>query len=230
MLRGLAIGAITAAVAGGNLLVTTTPHPLVRHHVRIYLTGEVRGSGTLYLYRNIGARCGNGRDDEKALGHRARELMKPMRVDTSFGLTRSYVPERFGVQEEVCGYLYTDQQSTGLPPDAGYSDATVKIAFAVPPRWKASPRNGRALSLAGIAGSRHQIRASGACGGRNWRIDRVQVHGDGRFTASDGSVFLRGRFMGRVTGAGAVHARISGPGCPLQELRLAGKAPMPASG
>lgn len=229
MLRGLAIAAVTAAVAGGNVLVTTTPHPLVWHHVRIYMTGEVRGSGTLYLYRNIGAKCGNSRDDEEALGRRARELMKPLRVKTSFGLSRSYLPERFGVQEEVCAYLYTDEQSTGLPPDAGYSDSTVKIGFALPPGWRASPQHGRALLLAGVRGKHRAMRASGACGGRSWRIDSVPVHGDGRFAASNRLVTLRGRFMGRVTGAGAVRARLSGPGCPSRELRLGGGAPLPAT-
>jgi hypothetical protein len=230
VIRGLVVAALVAAVAGGNLLVTTTEHPMVWRTVRVLMTGEVRGKGTLYVYRNLdGVKCGNSRDDQEALGRRARELMKPLRVEAGFDAEASYVPARFGVRESVCAYLYTDEQSTGLPPDAGYSDSEVRVRFAVPPGWKASPRHGRAVLLAAIRGNRYRVRASGACAGRAWRIESVPVRKDGSFSATNGIVRVTGRFRGRVTGAGAVRARVSGPGCPLAAIRLTGRAPVPAS-
>ena len=221
MLVGLAVA---AAVAGGNLLVTTTAKPVVWRHVRIAMTGEVRGSGTIYVYRNVGADCGNSKEDEDALGRKAHRLLPPVPVKTSFGLHASYLPRRFGVKERVCAYLYTPEQSTGLPPDAGYSESEVRIRFGVPPDWRA--RTGSSLRLAAIPGRRTRIRASGVCGGRAWRIESVPVDKDGSFAAFGGGIALAGRFMGSVT---AVRARVTGPGCPGARLRLAGRAPVPTS-
>ncbi|MFL5841464.1 MAG: hypothetical protein ACJ77Z_13530 [Thermoleophilaceae bacterium] len=235
MLLGLALA---AAVAGGNLAVTASPHPRVYHYVRIRATGQVGDAGRLFVYRNRGVGCANSADEEVALGtSKVVPLHPPLAVEGSFDFTTLYLPSRFGEREWVCSYLYARTcdaagahcgPATGLPPDAGFSRTRLDVAFALPAGWRASPRQGRALQLAAMAGSRHRMRASGVCAGRAWRMPVVQVGRNGSFSASAGGMAVSGRFMGRVTGTGAVRARVSGPECPRRAIRLGGRAPLPA--
>jgi hypothetical protein len=235
MLLGLAL---VAAVAGGNLAVTASPHPRVHHYVRIRATGQVGDQGRLFVYRNRGTGCANSADEEVALGRsQVVELHPPLAVEGSFDFTTLYLPSRFGEREWICSYLYARTcdaaggrcgPATGLPPDAGFSRTRLDVAFGLPAGWRAKPPRGRGLLLDALRGSRHRIRASGVCGGRAWRMPVVQVGRNGSFSASAGGIAVSGRFMGRVTGAGAVRARVSGPGCPRRAIRLDGRAPLPA--
>jgi hypothetical protein len=198
----------------------------------------VGDGGRLFVYRNRGAGCANSADEEIALGKsRVVQLHPPLPVEGSFDFTTLYLPSRFGAREWICSYLYARTcdasgahcgAATGLPPDAGFSRTALDVAFGLPAGWSAAPRHARGLLLAALAGSRHRMRVSGACAGRAWRMPVVQVRRDGSFSASGAGIGLSGRFMGRVTGNGAVRARVSGPGCPRRAIRLAGRAPLPA--
>ena len=134
MLRGLAL---LAAVAGGNLAVTTSPaHPRAGARVGVYATGQVGDTGgRLYLFRNVGTRCADSVSAQRALGRKARPLGKPLDVDGAFETRVSYLPRRAG-REWVCGYLYANTcdellktcgPAVGLPPDAGFSRTRVTV-------------------------------------------------------------------------------------------------------
>ena len=135
--------ALAAAVAGGNLAVTAAPsHPRSGHRVAVRSTGEVgHTGGRLYLYRNLGVRCGTSVVDERHMGRRARALVKPRPIHDSFDFTTHYRAGRAGTREWVCGYLYAITcdaagnncaPAIGLPPDAGFSRALVKVRRASP--------------------------------------------------------------------------------------------------
>jgi hypothetical protein len=130
--------ALAAAVAGGNLAVTTDttrPHPGQRVVVRA--TGQVgHTGGWLYLYRNRGVHCGVSVRAERRLGRRATRLRKPLPIDETFDVRARFRAGRAGTGEWVCGYLYAVTcdaagrncgPATGLPPDAGFSRVRIRI-------------------------------------------------------------------------------------------------------
>ena len=134
----LAALVLAAAVAGGNLAVTAAPSkPHAAHRVVVRATGQVGDSGgRLYLYRNLGTRCRSSADAERSLGRRAIRLVRPRAIASTFDFHTSYRAGRAGTREWVCGYLYAIScdaagnncgAATGLPPDAGYSSASVRV-------------------------------------------------------------------------------------------------------
>ena len=135
MLQGLVIGAMLAAVAGGNLAVTTAPeHPRVNHRVTIRATGQVGDTGHLYIYRETGRTCAASARGEARRG--VRMASKP--ITGSFDLVLFHVPRRAG-RLLICAYLYANTcdaagehcgPATGLPPDAGFSQARVRVRAA----------------------------------------------------------------------------------------------------
>jgi len=134
----LAVLALAAAVAGGNLAVTAAPgHPRSGQRVEVRSTGQVGDTGGMfYLYRNLGPRCGTSARDEQRLGRKARPLRVRMPIHDSFDFTTRYRAGRAGTREWVCGYLYAITcdaagnncaPATGLPPDSGFSRALVRV-------------------------------------------------------------------------------------------------------
>ena len=123
---------LAAAVAGGNLAVTvSTSHPRIGQRVEVRSTGQVGDTGRFYVYRNLSKRCAADVDDERGRGIKLAE--RP--IDETFDLTVGYRPRRARV-EWICGYLYTITcdaaghdcgPSTGLPPDAGFSQVRVRV-------------------------------------------------------------------------------------------------------
>ncbi len=122
----VALLAILAAVAGGNLAVTTAPlRPKVGQRVYVRSTGQVGDTGgRLYIFRNTSKPCAVSADGERRRG--IRLAARP--IHDSFDFTTSYVPRRART-EWVCGSLYAITcdaagrdcgPATGLPPDAGY--------------------------------------------------------------------------------------------------------------
>ena len=139
MLAGLLIA---VAVAGGNLVVTTSPeHTRVGHRVAVRATGEVGESGGhLWVYR-ASRGCADSARAERQRG----TLMTSRPITGSFDFQSAFRPRSSG-RVWICGYLYAltcDAAgancgfATGLPPDAGFSRAVVRVS-AQPTRAAAS--------------------------------------------------------------------------------------------
>jgi hypothetical protein len=131
--------ALAAAVAGGNLAVTTSSHPVVGRPVQVRATGQVGDKGRLYVYLNRGPGCAASSDQERALGRSVRRLHAPLPVEGSFDFRTSFVPRRTATRMWVCSYLYAITcdaagrncgPATGLPPDAGFSRVRVRVRAA----------------------------------------------------------------------------------------------------
>jgi hypothetical protein len=124
--------ALALAVAGGNLVVTTAPEKThVGHRVVVRATGEVGDSGGhLWIYRDRKGCAQTARGE----GHRGT-LITSRPITGSFDFEKSLKPTRTG-RIWVCGYLYAITcdaagrncaPASGLPPDAGYSQAVIKV-------------------------------------------------------------------------------------------------------
>jgi hypothetical protein len=128
----VALMAILAAVAGGNLAVTVnTQKPRVGHRVYVRSTGQVDAKGRYYVFRNRRAPCGQTARSEAKRG--VRLAVKP--ITESFDLTLSYKP-RVVRREWICAYLYSIScdaagnncgAATGLPPDAGFAQVRIRV-------------------------------------------------------------------------------------------------------
>jgi hypothetical protein len=128
----IALLAMIAAVAGGNLAVTTAPlKPHVGQRIQVRSTGQVNYTGRLFIYRNLSRSCADTADGERRRG--IRLAMRP--ITGSFDFTISYVPRR-ARREWVCGYLYAIScdaagqncgAATGLPPDAGFDYVRIRV-------------------------------------------------------------------------------------------------------
>jgi hypothetical protein len=140
--------ALAAAVAGGNLAVTISSHPVAGKPVKVYATGQVGDSGGwLYIYRNVGRYCGVTVQDERRMGRAAHRLHDPIPITGSFAFRTSFVPRVVGRKEWVCGYLYATTcdaagkncgPATGLPPDAGFSRVRVRVKRATQARVRSA--------------------------------------------------------------------------------------------
>jgi hypothetical protein len=123
--------ALVAAVAGGNLAVTTAPEkPRVNHRVVVRVTGQVGDKGHLWIYRDRKG-CAQTVRGERRRGIR----MATLPITESFDFEVSFRPRREG-RIWVCGYLYAITcdaagqncaPATGLPPDAGFSQVRVRV-------------------------------------------------------------------------------------------------------
>jgi hypothetical protein len=126
------IVAFAVAVAGGNLVVTTAPEKTrVGHRVVVRATGQVGDTGgRLWVFRD---RKGCA---QTARGERRRgTLMTSRPINGSFDFEAAFRPRRSG-RIWICGYLYAITcdaagrdcgPATGLPPDAGFSRAVVRV-------------------------------------------------------------------------------------------------------
>ncbi|MEA2495416.1 MAG: hypothetical protein QOJ29_3327 [Thermoleophilaceae bacterium] len=131
----VSILALLAAVAGGNLAVTTAPErPRVGQRVEVRSTGQVGDRGRLYLYRNLHKPCAQSARGERQIG--IRLASRP--IVSTFDFTVVYRPRRVR-REWICGYLYAITcdaagrncaPATGLPPDAGFSQVRVRVRAA----------------------------------------------------------------------------------------------------
>jgi hypothetical protein len=129
----VAILAALAAVAGGNLAVTSAPvRPRVDRRMVFRATGQVGEKGHLYLYRERGKTCAQSARAER---RRAAVRMLSRPVDGSFDFEVRHVPRRAG-RLLVCAYLYADTcdaagrncgPAVGLPPDAGFSQVRIVV-------------------------------------------------------------------------------------------------------
>jgi hypothetical protein len=128
----VAILAVIAAVAGGNLAVTTAPgRPHVGHRVAVRSTGQVGDTGgRLYIYTD---RKGCRADSRSERRRGDRIATRP--IEGSFDFETHFTPRRSG-RIWVCGYLYAITcdasgrdcgPATGLPPDAGFSRVLVRV-------------------------------------------------------------------------------------------------------
>ena len=127
----VALALVIAAVAGGNLVVTTAPeHTRVDHRVVMRATGQVGDTGRLWIYLDRKG-CAQTQRGERLRGR----LVTSRPITGSFDFERSFRPRRTG-SIWVCGYLYAITcdaagqncaPATGLPPDAGYSAARVRV-------------------------------------------------------------------------------------------------------
>jgi hypothetical protein len=126
------IVALALAVAGGNLAVTTAPETTrVGHRVAVRATGQVGESGgRLWIYRDRKA-CAVSVSGERRRG----TLMTTRPISGSFDFEAFLRPRRTG-RIWICGYLYAITcdaagrncgPATGLPPDAGYSEAVIRV-------------------------------------------------------------------------------------------------------
>jgi hypothetical protein len=134
--------ALLAAVAGGDLAVTTAPaRPHVGQKVVVSATGQVGDmGGHLYLYHDRNGCLASARSER-----RRGVLMASVPIKSTFELQRSFRPGRIG-RIWVCGYLYAITcdaagrncgPAVGLPPDAGFSPVPVRVR-ARPARSAAS--------------------------------------------------------------------------------------------
>lgn len=127
--------ALVAAVAGGNLAVTTAPEkPRVNQRVAIRVTGQVGDKGRLWIYRDREG-CAPTIRAEARRGTR----MATLPITESFDFEVFFRPRHEG-RIWVCGYLYAITcdaagqncgPATGLPPDAGFSRVRMRVR---PPR------------------------------------------------------------------------------------------------
>jgi hypothetical protein len=125
------IVALLMAVAGGNLVVTTSPeHTRVGHRVVMRATGQVGDTGRLWIYLDRRG-CAQTQRNERRRG----TLVTSRAITASFDFERSFRPRRTG-SIWVCGYLYANTcdaagqncgPATGLPPDAGWFAARVRV-------------------------------------------------------------------------------------------------------
>jgi hypothetical protein len=127
--------ALIAAVAGGNLAVTAAPEkPRVNQRVAVRVTGQVGDRGRLWIYRDRKG-CAQSVRAERRRGTRLATLP----ITESFDFQVHFRP-RYSGRIWVCGYLYAITcdaagrncgPATGLPPDAGFSRARVRVRPAV---------------------------------------------------------------------------------------------------
>lgn len=127
----LAALAIAAAVAGGNLVVTTAPErPRPGREVQVRATGQVGDTGRLWIYRSA-TKCPATVSEARS---RAVKLAS-LPITESFDFELAWKPRRAGTVW-VCGYLYAITcdaagrdcgPAVGLPPDAGFSQARVRV-------------------------------------------------------------------------------------------------------
>jgi hypothetical protein len=124
--------ALAVAVAGGNLAVTTAPATThVGHRVVVRATGQVGDTGGhLWIYRDRKG-CAVSARGERRRG----TLMASRAITESFDFEAGFRVRRAG-RVWICGYLYAITcdaagqncgPATGLPPDAGFSRALVRV-------------------------------------------------------------------------------------------------------
>jgi len=126
----MALAAVVAAVAGGQLAVSISPsHPRAGQRVDVALTGQVGDTGRLYVYRNRSQRCAATVSGERHIGTRAASwpIQEPFEKHVRFVARR---------QGWVCVYLYAITcdaaghncaPAVGLPPDAGFAQVRVRV-------------------------------------------------------------------------------------------------------
>jgi hypothetical protein len=123
--------ALVAAVAGGNLAVTTAPaKPHVDQRVVVRSTGQVGDKGKLYIYRDRKGCLASARAER----HRGSRLAS-LPIEGSFDFEVFLTPRRIG-RIWVCAYLYAITcdaagrdcgPALGLPPDAGFSRVLIRV-------------------------------------------------------------------------------------------------------
>jgi hypothetical protein len=123
--------ALVAAVAGGNLVVTTAPERTrVGHRLAVRATGQVGETGRLWIYRDR-----TGCADSVRAERRRGTILGSRPIHGSFDFEVAFRPRRAG-RLWICGYLYANTcdaagqncgPATGLPPDAGFSKAPVRV-------------------------------------------------------------------------------------------------------
>jgi hypothetical protein len=123
--------ALALAVAGGNLVVTTSPEKVRSgRQVAVRATGEVGDKGRLWIYHDRKG-CAVSVRGERRRG----TLIVSRPIVGSFDFESRIRPRRVG-RLWICGYLYAITcdalgnncaPATGLPPDAGFSDAVVRV-------------------------------------------------------------------------------------------------------
>jgi hypothetical protein len=123
--------ALMVAVAGGNLVVTTAPEKVrAGRSVAVRATGQVGDTGRLWIYHDRKGCL----VDVAAERHRGT-LITTRPITGSFDFQSRIRPRRIG-SLWICGYLYANTcdatgqncgPATGLPPDAGFSRAVVRV-------------------------------------------------------------------------------------------------------
>ena len=123
--------ALAAAVAGGNLVVTTSPEKVrLGRAVAVRATGQVGDTGRLWILHDRKG-CAVTVRAERRRG----TLITTRPIEGSFDFQSRIRPRREG-RLWICGYLYANTcdamgrdcaPATGLPPDAGFSRAVVRI-------------------------------------------------------------------------------------------------------
>jgi hypothetical protein len=127
----VALAILLAAVAGGNLVVTTAPEKVRSgRQVAVRATGEVGDRGRLWIYHDRKG-CAVDVRTERRRG----TLIVSRPIVGSFDFESRIRPRRVG-RLWICGYLYAITcdavgrncgTATGLPPDAGFSRALVRV-------------------------------------------------------------------------------------------------------
>jgi len=128
----VALAILLAAVAGGNLVVTTAPEKVRSgHQVAVRATGQVGDTGgRLWIYHDRKGCAVSVRGER----HRGT-LIVSRPIVGSFDFESRIRPQRVG-RLWICGYLYAITcdavgrncaPATGLPPDAGFSDPVVRV-------------------------------------------------------------------------------------------------------
>jgi hypothetical protein len=124
--------ALALAVAGGNLVVTTAPEKVRSGRpVAVRATGQVGDTGgRLWIYHDRRG-CAVSVRGERRRG----TLIVSKPITGSFDFESRIRPRRVG-RLWICGYLYAITcdavgrncaPATGLPPDAGFSRALVRV-------------------------------------------------------------------------------------------------------
>jgi hypothetical protein len=123
--------ALALAVAGGNLVVTTAPEKVRSgRQVAVRATGEVGDKGRLWIYHDR-----KGCAVDVRAERRRGTLIVSRPIVGSFDFESRIRPRRIG-RLWICGYLYAITcdavgrncgTATGLPPDAGFSRALVRV-------------------------------------------------------------------------------------------------------
>lgn len=123
--------ALALAVAGGNLVVTTAPEKVrLGRSVAVRATGQVGDTGRLWILHDRKGCLVSVRAER-----RRGKLIATRPIEGSFDFQSRIRPRRAG-RLWICGYLYANTcdatgqncaPATGLPPDAGFSRALIRI-------------------------------------------------------------------------------------------------------
>ena len=193
--------AFPAGASAASLTVTASPARLF-YWSKLDVAGSADpGTTDLYAWMNRGAACGATLADQEGLAARSSRsvsfLGDRQLTGGAFDLKVAWFFTNFGVDQQVCAYLYPEAcdgsnhcgVNDGDPP-AAQASPTLRAQFALAP-WFRGPF-GYTMSVPGFEprARARTLNFAGTCGGRSpyavrrWYVPHVRVRADASFTYS----------------------------------------------